>query len=124
MNQSGEDDGGRARHSGFSMAFLFRPYFGLTVVVVLLWLTAAADLVLTAWGLRLGVIEEANPLLAPLFSVSKPLTVVGGLACVTAALALLWRHRHRVRWIHPVARLLLAFRVVVLGMHIVWILLI
>jgi|GEM_PF-2688268 len=101
---------------------LLRPHFGIAVAMALLWLSAATDLVFTAWGLRLGIIEEANPLLAHFFSISKPLTVIGGLFCITGALALLWYYRERLYWIYPVTRVLLAVRVLVLGMHIYWIL--
>jgi hypothetical protein len=53
----------------------------------LAWILAsnAADLALTVWGLRLGVIAEANPLLAPLLA-TRP-ALAGGLKLAAATVS-------------------------------------
>jgi hypothetical protein len=55
----------------------------------LAWILASngADLALTLWGLRLGVIREANPLLAPLLATNPPLAA--GLKLAAAGIAVL-----------------------------------
>lgn len=55
----------------------------------LAWILAsnAADLALTLWGLRLGVIREANPLLAPLLAANP--AAAAGLKLAAAAVAVL-----------------------------------
>lgn len=88
------------------------------------WILAgsAADLVLTLWGLRLGVIREANPLLAPLLA-SNPALASGLKLGVTAA-GVIVLHR-----IYPASSRLVSFGVamvgaallVVLVMHFLWI---
>lgn len=59
----------------------------------LAWIFAgsAADLALTLWGLRLGVIEEANPLLAPLLTHRPALGAGLKLGVTLAAVAILRR---------------------------------
>ncbi len=101
---------------------LLSPCCGVLGVLFILWVTGMADLLLTAWGLRLGVIEEANPLMAWLFSISKPLTLGIGTAVMTAALGFLWYVRKKIAWFETVVRGLLAIRVVVLSIHIYWLL--
>lgn len=58
----------------------------------LAWILAgnAADLALTLWGLRLGVIHEANPLLAPLLAARPGLAAGLKLAAAAAAVLILY----------------------------------
>ncbi|HYF90905.1 MAG TPA: DUF5658 family protein [Symbiobacteriaceae bacterium] len=69
----------------------------------------AADLALTLWGLRLGAIEEANPLMAPLVTAHPALAVVVKL--VVAGAAVLVFHQA-----YPLRRRLVAAGVLVVSL--------
>ncbi len=90
-------------------------------MIAALWITGVADLVLTAWGLHLGLIEEANPIMAWLFSVSMSGALILALVVMTAALLFLHVARNRVAWVDMALRSLLAIRFSVLVLHMIWI---
>lgn len=81
------------------------------------WILAAgaADLALTLWGLRLGVIGEANPLLAPLIT-ARPLLA----ACLkmgVTGVAVLFLH-----WAYPGRSRLVTLGVAVASLSLLWVL--
>ncbi len=90
-------------------------------MIIALWITGVADLVLTAWGLQLGVIEEANPIMAWLFGISIPGALLLAVVIMTAALLCLHVARNRVTWVDFALRGLLAIRFSVLALHMIWI---
>ena len=90
-------------------------------MIVLLWLAGVADLVLTAWGLSLGVIREANPVLAWAFDVSPLGTVITGAALTGAIFYGLHLMRDRSRLLYPGLWILLGVRVAVLWLHMRWV---
>lgn len=77
----------------------------------LAWILAsnAADLALTLWGLRLGVIREANPLLAPLLAANPTMAAALKLAAAGAAVLIL-------HWAYPIRRRLVAAGVVAISL--------
>lgn len=91
-------------------------------MIIAIWLTGLVDLLLTAWGLSLGVIEEANPVMVRIFRVSPLWAVILGFIVLTAALYVLAKARKRVWWVDPALVGLLGVRIVVLGMHAIWVL--
>ncbi len=90
-------------------------------MIIALWIAGVADLLLTAWGLRLGAIEEANPIMAWLFNASVPCTLITAVVVLTAALMCLHAARDRVPWVEQALRGLLAVRLSVLVLHLMWI---
>lgn len=85
------------------------------------WIVAMADLLLTARGIQLGRIEEANPLMARLLAISLHCGVVTTVLVLTAALTFLHLARHRVPWVNRALRGVLAIRLAVLSLHLMWV---
>ncbi len=93
------------------MKKLLGTIFALTVI----------DVAFTVMGLKLQLIEEANPLLR---SVMACRPVWGGIALcimVGGALYFIYRVRNRVRWLKYVMPEVLAAKLYVLWLHISWI---
>ena len=84
-------------------------------------LLGAADIGLTAFGLSLGAIEEANPLLAWGLGVAGGWTWLVAFAVPALAVWAVWRVRDRSRWALPTLRLLVVVRAAVIGLHAVWV---
>ena len=66
-----------------------------TLLFILILVMNACDAYLTYAWMDLGVIEEANPLMAYLLEVSTPLFFAVKLTLVSLGGYLLWRHRWR-----------------------------
>ena len=66
-----------------------------TLITFLVLTMNILDALLTHSWMGLGVIEEANPLMAYLLEVSPPLFFVVKIVLVTLGGFLLWRHRSR-----------------------------
>lgn len=106
------------------VAFIFRVHRPLWLMAGLAWILAGgvADLALTLWGLRVGAIEEANPIMASLVAVHPALAVSVKLGVTGAAVLIL-------HWAYPLRRRLVAVGVAlvslglaaVLALHAVWI---
>ena len=90
-------------------------------MIILLWLTGIADLVLTAWGLSIDLFSEANPIMARAYDTCIIGTVIGGATVTGLACYVLHRARERVSWLNPCLWGLLVMRAVVLGLHAVWV---
>lgn len=91
----------------------------------LIWiaLSNALDLGLTLWGVRLGVIEEANPLMAPVLTASPAALAGLKLLVVAAAVAaLVWAYPRRPRFTGGAVALLSLVMLGVMGMHLSWVL--
>lgn len=90
------------------------------LLIAILTLTAA-DAACTAAGLRLGTIQEGNPLLCHVMTAHPVMT--GAAVCVAVAALMLWLYsvRERVRWIGPALVGVVAVKLAVMGMHIHWI---
>lgn len=81
---------------------------------------AAADALLTAWGLRLGYITEANPLMASLFSACPAAAVGICISVTTLAAAALHAARRKHPWTAAALRWLVVVRVGIIGLHLRW----
>ena len=90
-------------------------------MILLLWLTGVADLALTAWGIAIDIVPEANPLMARAYDVSLVGTVVAGTVLTAAVCYFLHWAREHVPWLNPALWGLLLFRLGVLGLHAVWV---
>jgi len=99
---------------------LLSDYFNLLLCSI--FLLTIADVLFTHYGLRFGVITEANPLMAWLFTVNYPLAIALPVVLVSAACLVFYWARHRVAWLPAAVWALLAIKVGVTGMHGYWIL--
>ncbi len=82
----------------------------------------AADAFCTAAGMRLEMIDEANPLLAGWMSVSPEYTGLAVFLGTAALLALLYAVSGRVSWTGGAVSGIAAVKLTVLGLHFSWIL--
>lgn len=80
-----------------------------------------ADVIFTATGLNLGIVEEANPYMDYLIELSLPITLVGILVVTIAILYMLYKVENRVRWLPLALKGLLIIKVVVILLHFQWI---
>lgn len=90
----------------------------------LAWILAAnaADLALTLWGLRLGVIREANPLLAPLLASRPDLATGLKLATAGAAVVILYfAYPMRQRLVGAAVAVISVALLGVLVLHALWV---
>ena len=88
---------------------------------VAIYILTIIDVVCTVAGLKAGFITEANPLMQN-FIESVP--VIAGafvLVGVAALLYLIYRFRHKVKWLPYALAGVVAVKVVIMGMHIGWI---
>lgn len=88
---------------------------------VAIYLLTVLDIFFTSLGLKKGIIEEANPLLSPLFMISIGLTSMIILIVSGALLIFLYRVRHKVAWMNSALWILIGAKAWVLGMHVNWI---
>ena len=86
-------------------------------MVLLLWVSGVADLILTAWGLSIPLYHEQNPIMARAYEVSPTGAVVAGILVTTLAVWILHVARKRVGWVNPVLWGLLGIRAFVLWVH-------
>ena len=92
-------------------------------MLTILLLTVALgllDVALTAWGLSLGMIEEANPIISNLLAVSPVLGYGVTVGMSLLAAWVLWGLRDRSPIVRPALYGVLGVRVVIIGMHFAW----
>ena len=91
-----------------------------TLLYLILGLTIA-DVAFTIYGLSLGVIEEANPLMVRGMT-SKPF-ITGVTVCISVAflLYLIYRHYEKIKWLKWAVRGLLAVKLFIIAVHAFWI---
>ena len=93
------------------MKTLLISIFGLTVL----------DVGFTYWGIVVGYIEEANPLLAEVFHSKPELTSLILVALVAFLLSVIWHYHDRARRIiYLLLPGLLLVKLAIMGMHINW----
>ena len=90
-------------------------------MILLLWLTGVADLMLTGWALSFRLYCEANPIMAWAFEKSIPGAIIGGIVVTTLACWAFHWARGKVRWLNLALWGLLAMRAFVLWVHAGWI---
>jgi len=80
-----------------------------------LWilLLTAADIIATAYGIKLGIMQEANPLLAYGMHNHPILTGMCIMALVAGALVIMYRCGEKVKWLPGVTAAILAIKVLV-----------
>ena len=93
-----------------------RGFWPLAALILL----ATLDALLTRWGLALGAVTEANPIMAALYAASPWSAVMACIGVTAAAGAVLWAYR-RVPLARWGLRGLLAVRVGVMVLHGVWV---
>jgi uncharacterized YccA/Bax inhibitor family protein len=85
--------------------------FGLTVF----------DAVLTCIGINLSFIKEANPLLKDLFRVTPEFAAFVIIAFVGMLLIIIYKFHRCVPWIRYGLQAILAIKLAVIGLHMIWI---
>lgn len=91
------------------------------VVCYIIFLLTTLDILFTTIGLRLGIIEEANPIMNYLIDISLALSMFGVLLFAGAMLTFLYKASANIHWLHPVLNGLAAIKVYVLMLHLKWI---
>lgn len=91
-------------------------------LIALILILTIFDAACTVSGLRLGVIEEANQMLAAPMSSAPWLTSAAVCVGTAALLALIWRCRQRAPWAGTALIGVAAVKLGVVGLHLHWIL--
>jgi hypothetical protein len=92
-------------------------------MLIALLIVSVLDVSLTWLGIELGMITEANPLLAHAFALDGRLAVLSTVIVVAGSAWILHRYRHRVPWVRHAVVGLLAIRLGVLMLHLPWLML-
>ncbi|AOT69075.1 DUF5658 family protein [Geosporobacter ferrireducens] len=96
-----------------------RPNNLCQITIIILCLTIL-DVIFTIYGLQLGMIEEANPILQPMFEKMPLWTGLGIVFFVYIQLWFLYKIRERVRWLFLGLWLLCIVKVSVITLHFNW----
>ena len=89
----------------------------LTVVFIMTVIDAAS----TVAGVKVGVIEEANPFIQAAMTNQPILTGLVVCVAIGAVLYGIYRVRHKMRWLAYAMGGVLAVKVVIMGLHVNWI---
>jgi len=92
-------------------------------MLIALFLVSVLDVSLTWLGLELGLITEANPLLARAFALDGRLAVLVTMLVVAGSVWLMHRYQDEVPWVRHAVAALLAVRLGVLILHVPWLML-
>jgi hypothetical protein len=90
-------------------------------IYFIIYLLTILDILFTAVGLRLGLIEEANPIISYLFNLSMGLSVLCVLLFVGIMLIFLYKASQKIHWLHKALTGLAAIKIYVLLLHLKWI---
>lgn len=88
---------------------------------IAIFILSVMDALLTATGIRIGIIEEANPLLRDLLHTTPFTGAFMVILFVSAMLLIVYKYQHKIRFINHALVLLLMVKVGVIGLHIRWI---
>lgn len=88
---------------------------------LLVYLLTIFDAAATAAGVKLGVIEEANPLICRIMTCHPVLSAVSLSAVIGAALYVIYKVRNRVHWLAYAMCGVLVVKIWVIYLHINWI---
>jgi hypothetical protein len=91
------------------------------VVCYIIFQLTTLDILLTTIGLKLGIIEEANPIMNYLMNISLALSMLCVLLFVGAMLTFLYKASYKIPWLHPALNGLAGIKVYVLMLHMKWI---
>ena len=80
-----------------------------------------ADAIFTTLGVKDGVIEEANPVLQQLFRASPELAALLVVLGVGLLMLLIYKVRHKIRWINYGLGVMFAVKLGILALHFRWI---
>ncbi|MFZ5644809.1 MAG: DUF5658 family protein [Bacillota bacterium] len=93
---------------------------GVIETLTLIFLLTIGDLLLTYYGLSLGVIREGNPLTALLFNIDPLLAITALAVYVGAACLFIYRVQHRVSWLPAALFGLLVIKMGIICLHLGW----
>ena len=89
-------------------------------MALLVWILGAVDVLLTDYGMRLGVVREGNPLMASLFAKDPGLAVVFSLIFSGVMLVFLHHLREKCCLAARGLLVLLVVRIFIIMLHINW----
>lgn len=92
------------------------------VFSVIMWIVylTILDVILTLYGLQIGIIEEANPILKLMFQKTPFWTGAGIVFFVYFLLWFLYSVQDQVRWLAPALWLICIIKLSVITMHLNW----
>lgn len=97
----------------------------MKVIAVLIVLLTAFDALATSIGVTRGYIEEGNPIINAIISISPYITIktVSLIAFLfTAALTyFVYKHSHKYGWVRLSMKVILALKAIIAMIHVFWI---
>jgi hypothetical protein len=90
-------------------------------VLIAIFILSIIDAIATYTGVKLGIVEEANPLLTTVFHSSPELAAVLLIAFIGAMLWVINRYGHRLRHINVGLAMMLMVKLAIIGAHVGWI---
>ena len=97
---------------------------GTTCILILIFVTTILDTILTVAGIKLGYIEEANPLLANAFHNNPEISAISIILLISLILHFLYKVQHTVKWMKTPLAIISLLKFAVLRAHMGWIYLI
>ena len=89
-----------------------------------IFVLTVVDVVSTNAGLRMGIIEEANPIMFRPITSHPAVTSVLIVIYTGAVLYGIYKVRNKIKWLPPVMVAILVGKVFIAGLHVYWILLV
>ena len=90
-------------------------------IYYIIYLLTILDIAFTATGLKLGVIEEGNPIMNYFIESSIELTTFCVLAYVGIALVFIYKASPKIRWLNTALAGLSSVKVYIVVLHLRWI---
>jgi hypothetical protein len=90
-------------------------------IYYIIYLLTILDIAFTAFGLQLGMIEEANPIMNYFMNLSLGASMLCVLLFVGVILIFLYKVSFKIPWLHSVLTGLVGIKIYVLILHLKWI---
>ena len=90
-------------------------------IYYIVYILTVLDIAFTTIGLKIGAIEEANPIMDFLIRRSLMFTMLGVLILTAFFVLLLYKERYRFKWLPAVLCTLLVIKIYILFSHLRWI---
>jgi hypothetical protein len=90
-------------------------------IYYIIYLLTILDIAFTAFGLQLGMIEEANPIMNYFMNLSLGVSILCVLLFVGAILIFLYKVSFKIPWLHSALTGLAGIKIYVLMLHLKWI---
>lgn len=91
------------------------------LIFIAIFFMIVADAFFTTFGARIGVVEEANPLLERIFYTSPMITSTMVVLFDGLLLYLIYKFQHKIRWINYGLGILFIAKLYIVYLHLNWI---